>query len=252
MFHVLWYEHLLSLVIRHHSSILLFPLILCLFISSLFYSYSFHRFSFLYSSSYSTSHFHSFSYQHTLSSLFFYAIPFLSFNPFSPLSHSILPHYSTPLSFIFSFSFSLPLHHLLIILPIHSFPHHPLSFYSHSILHPIPFQRHSPFLFFLSLLHTTLRFDSLLFSSLFPYINIFVIANTINAIHIHKRALPFYLNDTFVYLWRNSLLWYRNSLMISSLPLRAKLLEEFDLDVIMPLHTNCLWGISIPKSRGRT
>ena len=31
-----------------------------------------------------------------------------------------------------------------------------LPFYSHSILHPIPFQRHSPFLFFLSLLQATL------------------------------------------------------------------------------------------------
>jgi len=46
--------------------------------------------------------------------------------------------------------------HPLIILPIHSFPYHPLSFYSHSVLHPIPFQHHSPILFFLSLLQVTL------------------------------------------------------------------------------------------------
>ena len=151
MFHVLWFEHLLSLFIPHHSSILLFHLILCLFISSLFYSYSYRRFSFLYSPSHSTSHFHLFSYQHTLSSLFFYAIPFLSFNPFSPLSHSILPHYSTPFSFILSSFFPFIPFHILS-----------LPFYSHSILHPIPFQRHSPFLFFLSLLQVTLWLDSLL------------------------------------------------------------------------------------------
>ena len=159
MFHVLWFEHLLSLFIPHHSSILLFHLILCLFISSLFYSYSYRRLSFLYSPSHSTSHFHSFSYQHTLSSLFFYAISFLSFNPFSPLSHSILPHYSTPFSFILSSFFPFIPFHIILSVP----------FYSHSILHPFPFQHHSPFLFFLSLLHTTLRFDSLLLlSSLFP------------------------------------------------------------------------------------
>ena len=117
------------------------------------------------------------------------------------LCHSILPHYSTPFSFIFSFSFSLPLHHLLIILPIHSFPHHPLSFYSHSVLHPIPFQRHCPFLFFLSLLQTLslIRFSpSILFSSLFPYIILFSFysfycfsspLSSIILFHIHSRSI---------------------------------------------------------------
>ena len=152
MFHVLLFEHLLSLFIPHHSSILLFHLILFLFISSLFYTYSYRRFSSLYLPSHSTSHFHLFSYQHTLSSPFFYAIPFLSFNPFSPLSHSILPHYSTPFSFILSSFFPFIPFHILLSLP----------FYSHSILHLIPFQHHCPILLFLSLLHITLRFDSLL------------------------------------------------------------------------------------------
>ena len=95
---------------------------------------------------------------------------FLSFIPYSPLHppsllYSLLIH---PLIPILS-TFSSLLHHLPITLPIHSFPYHPLPFYSHSILHPIPFQRHCPFLFFLSLLQTTLGFDSLLLlSSLFP------------------------------------------------------------------------------------
>ena len=156
MFHVLWYEHLLSLVICHHSSILLFHLILFLFIFILSYAYSFHRFSFLYSPSHSTSHVHSFSSQHTLSSPFFHSIPFLSFNPYSSLSlHtllSILPHYSTPFSFILSSFFPFIPIHIILSLP----------FYSHFILHPIPFQRHCPFLFFLSLLQVTIGFDSLL------------------------------------------------------------------------------------------
>ena len=120
--------------------------LLYLFISSLFYTYSYRRFSFLYSSSHSTSHFHSFISQHTLSYLFVYAIPFLSFNPYSPLFLSILPHYSTPFSFILSSFFPFIPFHIILSLP----------FYSHSILHSIPFQRHSPFLFFLSLQHTTL------------------------------------------------------------------------------------------------
>ena len=114
--------------------------LLCLFISILSYAYSFHRFSFLYSPSHSTSHFHSFSSQHTLSSLFFYAIPFLSFNPYSYLSfHTllfILPHYSTPFSFILSFPFSLPFHLSFIIYPS-LFPFIPFHIIlSHSILIP--------------------------------------------------------------------------------------------------------------------
>ena len=147
MFHVLWFEHLLSLFIPHNFSILLFYVILFMFISILSYAYSFHRFSFLYSPSHSTSHFHSFSSQHTLYSLFFYAIPFLSFNPYSYLSfHTllfILPHYSTPFSFILSFPFSLPFHLSFIIYPS-LFPFIPfhillLPFSSLSILHSIPF-----------------------------------------------------------------------------------------------------------------
>ena len=122
------------------------------FYSLSFYAYSFHRFSFLYSSSYSTSHFHSFSSQHTLSSPFFHSIPVLFFNPYRLICHSILPHYSTPFSFILSSFFPFIPFHIILSLP----------FYSHSILHPIPFQRHSPFLFFLSLLQATIGFDSLL------------------------------------------------------------------------------------------
>ena len=137
MFHVLWYEHLLSLFIPHHSSILLFYIILCLFISSLSYSYSFHRFSFLYSSSYSTSHFHSFSSQHTLSSPFFHSVPVLFFNPYRLICHSILSSSSSLITLLPSHSssrsLSLSFHHLLIILPIHSFTSSSLS---HSILIP--------------------------------------------------------------------------------------------------------------------
>ena len=47
---------------------------------SISYYYSFHPFLFLYSSSNSTTHFHSFSCQHTLSSPFFHSIPVLFFN----------------------------------------------------------------------------------------------------------------------------------------------------------------------------
>ena len=109
------------------------------------------------------------------------------------LCHSILPHYSTP------FSFSLPLHHLLIILPIHSFPHHPLSFYSHSVLHLFPFQRHCPFLFFLSLLQTTLGFDSLLLlSSLFPdsfllSFSSYIYIPFFSSLFIHATSIQFIL-----------------------------------------------------------
>ena len=70
------------------------------FYSISFYAYSFHRFSFLYSPSHSTSHFHSFSSQHTLSSPFFHSVPVLFFNPYRLICHSILPHYSTPFSFL--------------------------------------------------------------------------------------------------------------------------------------------------------
>ena len=154
MFHVLWFEHLLSLFITHHSSILLFYIILFLFISSLFYSYSFHRFSFLYSPSHSTSHFHLFSSQHTLSSPFFHSIPFLSFNPYSPLSHSILPHYSTPFSFILSSFFPFIPFHIILLLP----------FYSYSILHSIQFNTtllsSSSSLFYIQLLDSILFFYS--------------------------------------------------------------------------------------------
>ena len=80
------------------------------------YYYSYRLLSFLYSPSHSTSYFHSFSCQHTLSSPFIHSVPVLFFSPYCILSHSILPHYSTPI-----------LIHPLIILPIHSFPHHPLS-----------------------------------------------------------------------------------------------------------------------------
>ena len=180
MFHVLWYEHLLSLVICHHSSILLFPLILCLFISILSYAYSFHRLSFLYSPSHSTSHFHLFSYQHTLSSLFFYAIPFLSFNPFSPLSHSILPPYSTPFSFILSSFFPfIPFHiilsHSILILSFILFHFNTTILYSysslfyiqlldsilslHSILLFVPIHHSIPILFLLLLTFLPLSFS---------------------------------------------------------------------------------------------
>ena len=111
--------------------------LLYLFISSLFYTYSYRRLSFLYSSSHSTSHFHSFISQHTLSYLFFYAIPFLSFNPYSPLFLSILPHYSTPFSFILSSFFPFILSSFFPFIPFHIILL--LPFYSYSILHPIPF-----------------------------------------------------------------------------------------------------------------
>ena len=103
---------------------------------------------------------------------------------------SFLAFYS--ISILQSIFFSVTLSSLIILLPSHSsshshslslfiiflsfFPFIPfhiilsLSFYSHSVLHLFPFQHHSPFLFFLSLLQTTIGFDSLLlFSSLFPY-----------------------------------------------------------------------------------
>ena len=82
-----------------------------------------------------------------LSLLLCYSLSILQSIFFSVTSHSPLH----PPSLLYSI-----LIHPLIILPIHSFPYHPLSFYSYSILHPIPFQRHSPFLFFLSLLQVTL------------------------------------------------------------------------------------------------
>ena len=132
--------------------------LLYLFISSLFYTYSYRRLSFLYSPSHSTSHFHSFSSQHTLSSLFFYAIPFLFCNPyFSPSSLIILLHFHSS-----SHSLSLSFHHLLIILPIHSFTHHPLSpilfsFHpsSYSISTPLSF----PLLPLSSTNHSRIRFS---------------------------------------------------------------------------------------------
>ena len=202
MFHVLWYEHLLSLVICHHSSILLFHLILFLFISSLSYAYSFHRFSFLYSPSHSTSHFHLFSYQHTLSSLFFYAIPFLSFNPFSPLSHSILPHYSTPFSFILSsffpfipfissslilflfhpssYSISTPLSYTLLPL---SFTSHSLIRFSSSILLFVPILLSIPILLLLLLLLTPL--STIILSHIHSH--------TLHSVHSLLSYLSFFL-----------------------------------------------------------
>ena len=154
MFHVLWDEHLLSIFIPHHSSILLFHLILCLFISILSYSYSFHRFSFLYSPSHSTSHFHSFSSQHTLSSPFFHSIPVLFFNPYRLICHSILPHYSTLFSFILSSFFPFIPFHIILSLP----------FSSLSILHSIPFNTtllsSSSSLFYKSLFDSILSFYS--------------------------------------------------------------------------------------------
>ena len=78
----------------------------------------------------------------------------LSLHPPS-LFYSIFIHPLIPFLYLFiiypSFFPFIPFHIILSV-----------PFYSHSILHPIPFQRHCPFLFFLSLLHTTLRFDSLL------------------------------------------------------------------------------------------
>ena len=91
----------------------------------------------------------------------FYSVIHISLHPPS-LFYSIFIHPLIPFLYLFiiysSFFPFIPLHIILSV-----------PFYSHSILHPIPFQRHCPFLFFLSLLHTTLRFDSLLLlSSLFP------------------------------------------------------------------------------------
>ena len=84
----------------------------------------------------------------------FYSVIHISLHPPS-LFYSIFIHPLIPFLYLFiiysSFFPFIPLHIILS-----------LPFYSHSILHPIPFQRHCPFLFFLSLLHTTLRFDSLL------------------------------------------------------------------------------------------
>ena len=235
MFHVLWYEHLLSLFIPHHSSILLFPLILCLFISILSYSYSFHRFFSLYSPSHSTSHFHSFSSQHTLSYLFFYAIPFLSFNPYSPLFLSILPHYSTPFSFILSSFFPFIPFHIILSLP----------FYSHSILHPIPFQRHCPFLFFLSLLHTTLRFDSLLLlSSLFPDSFLLSFSSYISILFFHIYLRNIYsihslLSYPFTHILLSSRLLY-SAEELQSNKSKGQLLVQRELGLYLPNCELCI------------
>ena len=92
----------------------------------------------------------------------FYSVIHISLHPPS-LFYSIFIHPLIPFLYLFiiysSFFPFIPLHIILS-----------LPFYSHSILHPIPFQRHCPFLFFLSLLQATIGFDSLLlFFSLFPY-----------------------------------------------------------------------------------
>ena len=108
-------------------------------------------------------HFH-INTPYTLSSFMlsrFYSVIHISLHPPS-LFYSIFIHPLIPFLYLFiiysSFFPFIPLHIILS-----------LPFYSHSILHPIPFQRHCPFLFFLSLLQTTLGFDSLLLlSSLFP------------------------------------------------------------------------------------
>ena len=100
--------------------------------------------------------------------------------PFYPSIHILLCHFTlsspsslTTLLHSHSSSHSCSLSLFIIYPSLFPFiPFHILSlpFYSHSILHPIPFQHHSPFLFFLSLLQATIGFDSLLlFFSLFPY-----------------------------------------------------------------------------------
>ena len=141
----------------------------------------------------------SYPYLSFITLLFFYSISFYAYSyPFSSIpihfigSHSSIRHRTQllisihshintpyPLSSFMLFPFYPSIHFLLSLIPSsliillhshssshhssHSFlSYHPLSFYSYSILHPIPFQHHSPILFFLSLLQTTIGFDSLL------------------------------------------------------------------------------------------
>ena len=142
----------------------------------------------------------SYPYLSLITPLSCYSISFYAYSyPFSPipihfigsfpsirhrtqLLISIHSHLNTPYplpSFILS-QFYSSIHIVLSVIPSslttllhsHSSTHHSshsflstsssLPFYSHSILHPIPYQYHSPILLFLSLLQTTIGFDSLL------------------------------------------------------------------------------------------
>ena len=167
----------------------------------------------------------------------FYSVIHISLHPPS-LFYSIFIHPLIPFLYLFiiysSFFPFIPLHIILS-----------LPFYSHSILHPIPFQRHCPFLFFLSLLQTTLGFDSLLLlSSLFPdsfllsfssYISIpFFLIYSRNIYSIHSL-----LSYPFTHILLSSRLLYSAEELHSNKS-KGQLLVQRELGLYLPNCELCI------------
>ena len=128
----------------------------------------------------------------------------LSVIPYSPLHppsllYSIFIHPLVPFLYLFIIYSSLfpfiPFHIILS-----------LSFYSHSVLHPIPFQYHCPILFFLSLLQTTLGFS--------PSIVLFVprlLSIIILLIHLYS-ILPYSFTQHLFYSFSSLLSFHSHSI----------------------------------------
>ena len=156
---------------------------------------------------------------------------------------SILPHYSTPFSFILSFPFSFSLHHLPITLPIHSFPH-PLSpilfsFHPSSIsisiplsfpLLPLSFTNHYRILSFYSILLFVPRLLSI------PIL--LTLLSTILLFHIHSRniySIHSLLSYPFTHILLSSRLLY-SAEELQSNKSKGQLLVQRELGLYLP---NC-------------
>ena len=129
----------------------------------------------------------------------FYSVIHISLHPPS-LFYSIFIHPLIPFLYLFiiysSFFPFIPLHIILS-----------LPFYSHSILHPIPFQRHSPILFFLSSTnHSRIRFS--------PSIVLFVprlLSIIILLIHLYS-ILPYLFTQHLFNSFSSLLSFYSHSI----------------------------------------
>ena len=237
MFHVLWFEHLLSLFIPHHSSILLFHLILFLFIFILSYTYSYQVSSIL---------IHIVGYHSSIRhrTLLLISIHFHINTPY-PLPSFMLFHFYPSIHILLSFSPSS----LTTLLHSHSSSHHSShsflstsSSLSHSILIPsfILFhltQLSFPLLPLSSTSHSLIRFSPyiLLFVPILLSITILLLLlllltplSTIILFHIHSHTLHSV----------HSLLSYLSFFLLepSSLPFLFIPIFSFFQSLLLPFH----------------
>ena len=166
----------------------------------------------------------------------------LSVIPFSlhppSLFYSLLIHPLVPFLYLFiiysSFFPFIPFHIILS-----------LPFYSHSILHPIPFQYHCPFLFFLFLLQATIGFSPsiLLFVPRLLSIPILLtLLSTIILFHIHSRniySIHSLLSYPFTHILLSSRLLYSAEELHSNKS-KGQLLVQRELGLYLPNCELCI------------